>query len=271
MAGLTAAQRLAAIAELKARGEDVSGLSVTPPPVDAGANKAAALQAKADQDRVNQMQQAAALVQAYAGHINDFAIRNARTPTGHGLAVKGATDVAKSQGTAGSDELGVMDNDAVQAALALRTPGLRITGMEFQKFLGGTPSTTNDIKVNQPFQHKANVARVLADAQASFYDNWNRSHHGLAGADNAWSDFYQNHFDPEGTYYHDPTQNPYGPQTQHAAPGYAPAAPSGPAVNRAGQTLAPATGPVVNRAGVNKALRVQSGLPVVLGIEPAGS
>ena len=122
------------------------------------------------------MQKAAALVQSLRMYaiINDFAIRNARTPDRARVGREGRDRCGEVSGNGGGpDELGVMDNDAVQAALQRSArQGCTVTRMEFQKFLGGTPSTLNDIKVNQPFQHKANVARVLADAQASFYDNW---------------------------------------------------------------------------------------------------
>ena len=177
----------------------VSSAQVLKPP-----GAAASPTAKADQTRVTNMMGSRDEAKDLAGLVNDFAIRNDRTKTGGMLAIPGVAGVVQGLGLKGSDELGMMDADALQAATRMRAPGMRLTQMEFQKFLGGVPSIKKDISVNRRFQEHANNAAINAGAQAAFYDHYLRRRGSLDGADEAWSTWSNQHFDPEGNFSVDP-------------------------------------------------------------------
>src|SRR5436190_3902908 len=194
---ITQAERLAAIAELQTRGEDVSGFDLTSTP---GAGGLDADSKKRDQERVKLMQSTADEVKDLSGLVNDFAMRNRRTPTGGLLAIPGASAASQAPGLKGSDDLGVMDADALQAATRMRAPGMRLTQMEFQKFLGGVPSIKKAETSNRPFQTRLNNARAMAGAQSAFFDEYLRRRGSLQGADQAWSKWQLAHFGPEGEF-----------------------------------------------------------------------
>jgi hypothetical protein len=170
----------------------------------------------ADQQTLKDMQTASSEAQTLASATNDFTKRNSATPTGGLLGVlpfskdlvKAVPAVAKLAGLKNTENLAPMDEDSIKAATALRSPGMRLTQMEFQKFLGGAPSIGTDRSGNRPFQAKNNAANTMAQAQTAFYQSYADTHRKLAGALPAWLKFQSDHFDSDGNYYHDPTTNP---------------------------------------------------------------
>jgi hypothetical protein len=80
-----------------------------------------------------------------------------------------------------------MQNLTNQLALAQRSSGMRITQMEFQKFLGSAPSVENlpkqNDKIIQGYQELAGQRR----AYANFASNWLAEHGSLNGMDQAYA------------------------------------------------------------------------------------
>jgi hypothetical protein len=124
------------------------------------------------------------------------------------MAIPGAQTVAKATGASG-DDLAAMNRDTTQMATQMRTPGMRLTQMEFGKFLGANPSLNNSRANNQQAVAQINAARTGAAAKSAFYTKWLDARGSLDGADGAWLQFQSQHFSPDGqTYYHDPNDNP---------------------------------------------------------------
>jgi hypothetical protein len=114
-----------------------------------------------DAKRVAAMQTDLDNVDGLANTATDFMSRNAKTPTGGLLAIPGATSIAKAfQGS--SSDLAAMDRDNSQMAVQMRTPGMRLTQMEFGKFLGATPSPKNTQDQNAQIAQSIYAARTLA-------------------------------------------------------------------------------------------------------------
>lgn len=162
---------------------------------------------------------------------SDFMSRNAHTPTGGLLAVPGFEGVAKALPWS-SPDLSTMDRDAAQMATALRSPNMRLTQQEFNVFRGAGPSTHSTFDQNKQNAAEAQKAMPIAAARASYYSTYLDKRGTLAGADDGWLRFKAQHFAPDGTFL--------------------------------GANPGPAPDP---RAAANAALRRQSGLPVMLGIE----
>jgi hypothetical protein len=156
-----------------------------------------------DQKTVSDMATAARTMDNVSRTASDFRQRNAGTVTGGALAIPGASVVAKALGANG-DDLATMDRDSVNMATGLRAPGMRITQMEFQKFLGSSPSVTNSEGNNNKAVGALNIANVMAQAQASFYSSYLQAHRTLAGVIPAWLGWRGQHFGDDGSYSHDP-------------------------------------------------------------------
>jgi hypothetical protein len=138
----------------------------------------------------------------------DFMSRNARTPTGGLLALPGATTVAKATGLGGPD-LVSMDRDSTQMATNMRSPGMRLTQMEFGKFIGASPSTHTSYDNNRAAAQNIYAARTGAAAKSAFYTRWLNMNGNLDGADAAWLRYQQAHFSPDlKQFYADSSSNP---------------------------------------------------------------
>lgn len=175
-----------------------------------------------------------------AASAQDFASRNARTATGGWLAIPGAATIAKAFGIGGPD-LTAMDRDAMTMANSMKPAGSRLTQMEFGKYLGGVPNLQTEGPKNTPNAQAIFNTRTAAVAYDSFLRTYQQVHGSLTGAQPAWQQFQSQHFGPDGTFYHDPSQNP-----------------------------ALAAGPGDPRARANAALKARSANtagPVLLGIE----
>lgn len=152
-----------------------------------------------EQKTVADMDAAARTMDNVTRTAGDFSQRNARTGTGMLMAVPGASFVAKALGANG-DDLAAMDRDSVNMATGLRAPGMRMTQMEFQKFLGSSPSVTNSKGNNDQLVHAMQTANPLAQAQASFYATYLQTHRTLAGVLPAWLNWRNQNFSSDGTY-----------------------------------------------------------------------
>lgn len=157
--------------------------------------------------QVAEMQTNASNMEALADNTADFMARNARTPTGGLLAIPFASKVAKAVHAPGSDDLAAMDRDNIANAVAMRAPGMRLTQMEFGKFMGATPAVQNDVSVNKPVADQIYNGNTLAQAKAAFFATYLNTHRTLAGAIPAWLGWKTQHFDTSGNYSHDPISN----------------------------------------------------------------
>lgn len=157
-----------------------------------------------DQEFVSHQQENANNIETLAGNTKDFMNANERTPTGGILALPFATRVAKGLGMKGSEDLGAMDRDNIASAVQMRAPGMRMTQMEFQKFLGATPAAQNSGPVNQRIATDIYRGNALAQAKAAFYTTYLSHKRNLDGAGPAWLSFKQQHFNDDGDFSHDP-------------------------------------------------------------------
>lgn len=161
----------------------------------------------ADQKRVADLQGGFDEANNLANTATDFMTRNQRTNTGGALALPFAAGVAKALGV-GGDDLSAMDRDSIQMATQLRAPGQRLTQMEFSKNLGAVPSVQASRDNNQKNTDAIYATRTGAAAKSAFYSRWLDTKGTLDGADPAWLQFQSQHFGSDGTYYHDPNDNP---------------------------------------------------------------
>lgn len=160
-----------------------------------------------DQARIKNYDDGADEANRLASQATAFMDKNGRTPTGGLLAIPGAPTIAKATGIGGPD-LSAMDRASMQMANAMKAPGSRLTQMEFGKYLSGVPNVKSDFGNNLTNAQGIYNARTAAVAAQSFMRTWQQTHGTLDGADAAWLQFQQQHFAPDGTYYHDPSQNP---------------------------------------------------------------
>jgi hypothetical protein len=161
-----------------------------------------------DQKRVADIQQGFDEANNLATLAADFMTRNARTSTGGLLALPGATTVAKATGLGGPD-LVSMDRDSTQMATNMRSPGMRLTQMEFGKFIGASPSTHTSYDNNRAAAENIYAARTGAAAKSAFYTRWLAMNGNLDGADGAWLNYQRQHFSPDlKQFYADPSRNP---------------------------------------------------------------
>lgn len=158
----------------------------------------------ADQKQVTDMQGDASQTESLASNANDFMKRNQRTGTGGIYAIPGVVDVAKALGVSGADDLAQMNRDNIASATQMRAPGMRLTQMEFGKFLGATPSTHNAGPQNAQVADQINKANALAQAKASFFTTYLAHKRSLDGAIPAWLNFRNQHFDQDGNFSKDP-------------------------------------------------------------------
>lgn len=119
-------------------------------------------------------------------------------------------------------DVSAMDNLSKQMATRLRAPGMRLTQMEFNQFLGAVPTATNTQEQNNAIAKNIFLGHALAAAKSSFYSSYLNSHRTLAGADAGWLAFRGAHFGPLLDHYTS-TADLNG---QPAAPAGAPAAPA---------------------------------------------
>lgn len=82
-----------------------------------------------------------------------------------------------------------MDSLGAQMATHMRTPGMRLTQMEFGKFLGSVPSIAKEGDSNVQQANQIMQARVAAAAKQSFYHSFAQTHGTLNGADPAWAQY----------------------------------------------------------------------------------
>lgn len=158
----------------------------------------------ADQKQVFDMENDANQTDTLAGNANDFMKRNRRTGTGGVYALPFASKAAKAMGVSGADDLAQMDRDNISSATAMRAPGMRLTQMEFGKFLGATPSVQNAGPQNAQIATAINKANTLAQAKASFFSSYLDHHRTLSGAIPAWLAFKNSRFDEDMNYLPDP-------------------------------------------------------------------
>lgn len=149
-----------------------------------------------DQKRVEGMQEGLDEANNLADLSADFHARNRRTGTGGWLAIPGAATVSKALGLM-SPDLSAMDRDSVQMATALRKPNMRLTQMEFGKFLGTSPNIQTAGPTNAVSDQQAQAARVGAAAKSTFYTHYLQKKGNLDGADAAWMQFRAQHFSPD--------------------------------------------------------------------------
>jgi hypothetical protein len=153
-----------------------------------------------DQKQVADMQGNAAQMEALSRNTADFMARNKETATGGILALPFASRIAKAVGLDKTGNLAAMDRDNIASATQMRAPGMRMTQMEFGKFLGATPSVQNDGHQNTKVAQDIANGNTLAQAKASFFTSYLNHHRTLDGAIPAWLQFSNTHFDPTGNY-----------------------------------------------------------------------
>lgn len=153
-----------------------------------------------DQKQIADMQANAGQMEALQRNTADFMARNQETGTGGILALPFASRIAKAVGLDKTGNLAAMDRDNIASATQMRSPGMRMTQMEFGKFLGATPSVQNDGKQNTKVAQDIGNGNTLAQAKASFFTSYLNTHRTLDGAIPAWLSWSGQHFDPTGNY-----------------------------------------------------------------------
>jgi hypothetical protein len=128
----------------------------------------------------------------YADLANQFGRLNAQTPTSPYLKpflVAGHDINPLSRQAATDPNIKSMNQIGTQMAGAGRIPGMKTTQMEWSKFLGNAPSTTDWTTANVGAQNNANNVKIGTGAKTAFYDSWIRNHPTLNGADDAWNHY----------------------------------------------------------------------------------
>jgi hypothetical protein len=122
-----------------------------------------------------------------------FMAANANTGTGLGytpMHIMGADlNPVRAAALANNPDVATMDSLGSQMALHMRTPGMRMTQMEFAKFLGATPNIAKSGDVNEQLANSAYQARIAAAAKQAFYHAYAQAHNTLNGADPAWAQY----------------------------------------------------------------------------------
>lgn len=122
-----------------------------------------------------------------------FMAANANTATGLGYADPHIGGVGlnpvRAAALANNPDVATMDSLGSQMATHMRQPGMRLTQMEFAKFLGATPSISKSGDVNQQLANGADEARIAAAAKQAFYHAYAGAHNTLNGADPAWAQY----------------------------------------------------------------------------------
>jgi hypothetical protein len=94
---------------------------------------------------------------------------------------------------------------------------MRLTQMEFGKFLGAVPSTQATRSQNNASVAQQDNMNNLAQAKAAFFGRWGQVRGSLVGAQPAWLAYKAQAFGPDGSYI--PPQNRKQPAS--APPGRA--------------------------------------------------
>jgi hypothetical protein len=183
---------------------------------------------------------------------------NARISTGPGrhavpLPILGVDVNPASWQARLSPDFKAMKQEGTNMALASRSPGLRTTQLEFQKFLGNAPDPYDFGEANAGPVENAENLKIGTGAKQAFYESWIRNHPNLSGAHDAWMGYVA-------------TRLPqfYQGAARRAPPGGTPqAAPSAPTPLAQAAASAPTSGPSANdvqylQANPSKAVQFDS-------------
>lgn len=154
---------------------------------------------KTDDKRLQDYRTASDQTEEASNVANSFLAKNRKTATGGWMGIPFAEPIAKMLPFT-DPNLQDMDSDSIELALSKRKPGMRLTQMEFGKFLGAVPSTHSTGPQNEKSVHTVNNIHTVAAAKAAFYDKWASINGNFAGADQAWNGFKSQHFDADGNF-----------------------------------------------------------------------
>lgn len=140
-----------------------------------------------DRKRVADLQDAYASSDQYANLANRFLEHNRTAGTGGIYSVPHVGEPLAEWDAKHNGDLASMEQLGTQMATALRSPGMRLTQMEFQKFGEVSPSVHNDGPTNATLAQNAQAAREYMRSKSEFYSGWLNQHGNLSGADAAWN------------------------------------------------------------------------------------